>query len=36
MSKNRGLETAFGLVKEIEIMRPVRGDWANYGKLPGK
>lgn len=24
---------AFGLMKEIEIMGPVRGDWPNYGKL---
>jgi len=28
-------ERAFGLIKEIEIMGPVRGDWPNYSKLPG-
>ena len=26
-------EKAFTLIKEIEIMGPVRGDWPNYGKL---
>ena len=28
-------ERAFGFMKEIEIMGPVRGDWPIYGKLPG-
>jgi hypothetical protein len=26
-------ERAFTLMKEIEVMGPVRGDWPNYGKL---
>ena len=26
---------AFTLLKEIECSGPVRGDWPNYGKLPG-
>jgi len=34
ISKNKGSETAFGLIKEIDIRRPMRGDWANYGKRP--
>ena len=28
-------ERAFTLIKGIEVMGPVRGDWPNYGKLPG-
>jgi hypothetical protein len=28
-------ERAFTLIKEIEVMGPVRGDWPNYGKLSG-
>jgi hypothetical protein len=28
-------ERAFTLIKEIEVMGPVRGDWHNYGKLAG-
>ena len=26
---------AFTLIKEIETVGPVRGDWPNYSKLPG-
>jgi len=26
---------AFALIKEIEVMGPIRGGWPNYGKLPG-
>jgi len=28
-------ERAFTLMKQIEVMGPVRGDWPNYGKLSG-
>ena len=28
-------ERAFTLIKEIEVMGPVRGDWPNYSSLPG-
>jgi mRNA-degrading endonuclease RelE of RelBE toxin-antitoxin system len=28
-------ERAFTLIKEIEVMGPIRGDWPNYGKLSG-
>jgi len=28
-------ERAFTLIKEIEVMGPVRGDWPNYSRLPG-
>lgn len=28
-------ERAFTLIKEIEVMGPVRGDWPNYGKFSG-
>lgn len=28
-------ERAFTLMKEIEVIGPVRGDWPNYGKLSG-
>ncbi len=27
-------EKTFTLIKEIEVMGPVRGDWPNYSKLP--
>ncbi|MGM0663498.1 MAG: type II toxin-antitoxin system RelE family toxin [Thermodesulfobacteriota bacterium] len=29
-------ERAFALIKELETMGPVRGDWPNYGKLTGE
>ncbi|MCF8143712.1 MAG: hypothetical protein K9N21_07320 [Deltaproteobacteria bacterium] len=29
-------EKAFTLIKEIEVMGPVRGEWTNYSRLSGR